>query len=158
MQLYKKNDSGEFEEAKLVRAFETQAELDDFMKERVHQVEKKFGDYDTIKAQLADVNKSVETITGEKKTLEEQLQAKAKEVETANLKAARIGIRHEFGLSEDLDKFLIGENEEEIRANAELLKNKGAAAGVTITKKTNTPPAESESKKLAGALFGSGDE
>lgn len=154
MSYYKKNESGEYEEVKPARVFETQVELDDFMKERVHQVEKKFADYDGVKQQLADANKRASDLETGKKTLEEQLQEKSKEVEKEKLNTARVGIRHSFGLSEDMDKFLIGDTEDEIRANAELLKKGGSGAGVKIDKKTETPPAESPSKKLAGSLFG----
>lgn len=153
---FKKLEDGTLEE---VEAF-TQVEVDGIFKGRLERESKKFADENAdLKQKLADVNKSVETITGEKKTLEEQLQSKDKEIEKSKLDVARVGIKHEFGLSDDLEKFLIGDNEEEIRSNAELLKKGGVNAGVTITKKNNDDgPKESPSKKLAGSLFRSGDE
>lgn len=153
---FKKLDDGNYEE---VEAF-SQVEVDGIFKGRLERETKKVTDeLEDVKSKLTEANKSVETVTGEKKTLEEQLQAKAKEVETEKLNATRVGIKHEFGIADDLEKFLIGDNEEDIRANAELLKKGGASAGVTITKKNNDDgPKESPSKKLAGSLFRSGDE
>lgn len=153
---FKKLEDGTLEE---VEAF-TQVEVDGIFKGRLERETKKIADeHAELKEKLAEANKSVETVTGEKKTLEEQLQSKDKEIEKTKLDVARVGIKHEFGLSDDLEKFLIGDNEEEIRSNAELLKKGGASAGVTITKKNNDDgPKESPSKKLAGSLFRSGDE
>lgn len=161
MKLYKQNEDGSYEEAKVVRAFETQEELDTFMKDRVSRAEQKatekFADYDTVKASLEDANKKLGDFEATKKSLEEQLAEKAKEVEKSTLNVARVEVRNEFGLSKDLDKFLVGETEEEIRTNAELLKkNGGAAAGVTFNKDNKNPEgaAESPSKALANGLFG----
>lgn len=144
---------------KEVEAF-TQVEVDGIFKGRLERESKKFADENAdLKQKLADVNKSVETITGEKKTLEEQLQSKDKEIEKTKLDVARVSVKHEFGLSDDLEKFLIGDNEEEIRSNAELLKKGGVNAGVTIIKKNNDDgPKESPSEKLAVDIFGSADE
>lgn len=159
MKLYKKLDDGSFEEATLVKAFETQKDLDDFMKTRVDQEHKKFADYDEIKTSLEDANKKLTDFESEKTSLEEQLQAKAKEVETATLNATRVEVRSEFGLSKDLDKLLTGDTEEEIREKAELLKKSGSG-GVVVTKDENGGggAAESASKELANGLFGSKDE
>jgi len=159
MQYFKKNDSGEYEEVKPAKVFETQDEMNEFVKEKTDQIKRnQFGDYDDIKAQLADANKKVTEVETSKKTLDEQLKSKDNEVQSATLKAARVTIRHEFGLKEDLDKFLIGETEEEIRANAELLKKNGGTGGVTIKKDTEKDPKESPSKSLAQGIFGPADE
>lgn len=153
---FKKLDDGTFEETE---AF-SQIEVDGIFKGRLERETKKVTDELTeVKDKLTEANKSVTDLTGEKKTLEESLQSKDKEIEKSKLDVTRVGIKHEFGLSDDLEKFLIGDNEEEIRGNAELLKKGGASAGVTITKKNNDEGAkESPSKKLAGSLFRSGDE
>lgn len=153
---FKKLEDGTFEETE---AF-SQIEVDGIFKGRLDRETKKFADEAVeLKEKLAEVNKSVETAQAEKKTLEESLQSKDKEIEAAKLDVTRIGIKHEFGLSDDLQKFLIGDTEEDIRKNAELLKKGGAAAGVHIDKDNNDKgPAESASKKLAGNLFGSKGE
>ena len=160
MQLYKKLDDGTFEEVKPAKVFETQDQMNEFIQEKTDQIKRnQFGDYDELKSKLTEANKSVETLTGDKKTLEEQLKSKDGEISKEKLNAARIGIRHEFGLSEDLDKFLIGENEDEIRANAEVLKKNGGTGGVTIKKKSdNEDPKESPSSALARGVFGASDE
>lgn len=164
MKLYKQTDDGKYEEVEVFRAFKDQAEFDESVKERVERERKKvsdqFADYDTIKTTLEDVNKKVSTFETEKKTLEEQLQEKSKEVEKANLSVARVEVRNEFGLPKDLDKFLVGDTEEDIRANAEILKKNGGAGGVTITKDNDNGDGakESASKKLANGLFSSSKE
>jgi hypothetical protein len=149
---FKKNDDGTEVE---VEAFE-QVEVDTILKNRLDRETKKFADETTtIKTQLEDANKKVSDFNTEKKTLEEQLQSKDKEVTAAKLGAARVEIRTEFGIPKDLDKFLIGDTEEDIRANAEILKKNGSAGGVIIKKKDDGEAEESASKELAKGLFGS---
>lgn len=163
MKLYKQNDDGSFVEATVVRAFETQEELDGFMKDRVERERKKvseqFADYDTLKSTVEDVNKKLTGFESEKKSLEEQLQEKSKAVEAEKLNTVRVEVRNEFGLTKDHDRFLLGETEDEIKANAEILKKTGGA-GVTITKDENNGEGakESESRKLANGLFSSGKQ
>lgn len=152
---YKKLDDGNFEEVELLRAFETQEQFDGAVKERLDREREKFADYDEVKTQLSGVNEKVKELETAKTTLEEKLQSKDKEVATAKLDVSRIKIRTEFGLSEDLDEFLSGDTEDDIRAKAEKLKEKaGAGGGVNIQKKNNQPPKESPSKKVATELFG----
>lgn len=161
MKLYKQNEDGSYVEAEVVRAFKTQEELDGFMKDRIERAETKvkdqFSDYDTLKTSLEDANKKLTGFESEKKSLEEQLQEKSKAVDAEKLNTVRVEVRNEFGLSKDLDQFLIGETEDEIKAKAELLKKSGGAgAGVVINKDDNDGEAvESESKKLANGLFSS---
>ena len=163
MKLYKQNEVGSYEEASLVKSFETQEQLDDFMKDRLERestkVAEKFADYDTIKTSLEDANKKLGDFESTKKSLEEQLQEKSKEVEKSKLDIARVEVRNEFGLAKDLDKFLVGDTEDDIRANAEILKKNGSTgAGVNITKKNDGGPKEDPSKVAANNLFGSGKE
>jgi len=160
MKLFKKLDDGTFEEATVAKVFETQDEMDAFIADKASQIKRsQFGDYDDLKSKVEDLNKTVTTLTTEKQTVEEQLQAKAKEIEAEKLNTVRVKIKHENGLPDELDKFLIGDTEDDIRANAELLKKGGAAAGVTITKNNDDDgPKESPSKKLAGNLFNSAGE
>lgn len=161
MKLFKKLDDGSYEEVNVAKVFETQDEMDQFVADKTTQIKRaQFGDYDDLKSKVEDLNKTVTTLTTEKKTVEEQLQEKSKEVESSKLDAVRVKIKFENGLPDELDKFLIGDDEATIRENAELLKKGGAAAGVTITKNTDDKngPAESASKKLAGNLFGPSGE
>jgi len=155
MKLFKKLDDGSFEEVTVAKVFETQDEMDTFIADKTSQIKRsQFGDYDDLKTKVSDLNKTVETLNSEKKTVEEQLQAKADEIAAEKLNTVRVKIKHENGLPDELDKFLIGDTEDDIRANAELLKKGGAAAGVTITKNNDDDgPKESASKKLAGNLF-----
>ena len=100
------------------------------------------------------LNEKLKAQETEKKSLEEQLQSKDGEIAKANLNAARVDIRHEFGISKDLEKFLVGDTEEDIRSNAELLKKSGSGAAIEIQKKTENGPAESATKTAATQLFG----
>lgn len=158
MTLYKKNEDGSFVEATVVKSFETQKDLDDFMKDRIERAETKvkeqFSDYDTIKTNYEDVNKKLGEFETTKKSLEEQIAEKSKAVETEKLNTVRVEVRNEFGLTKELDKFLVGETEEDIRSNAEILKKSGGAGGVVITKNDDGKEAkESPSKALANGLF-----
>ena len=105
---FNKLEDGTFEE---VEAF-SQAEVDGIFKGRLERETKKVTDeLSGLKEKLAEVNKSAETAIAEKKTLEESLQSKDKEIEAAKLDVTPIGIKHEFGLSDELQKFLIGDTE-----------------------------------------------
>lgn len=157
MKLYKQNDDGSYEEVEPHRVYMTQEnfqkDLDNHVKDRISKVESKFADYDSLKTNLDDANKKLTDFESEKKSLEEQLQEKSKEVEKATLNTTRVEVRNEFGLAKDLDKFLVGDTEEDIRANAEILKKNGGAAGITIDKDDKGGAKESASKTLANGLF-----
>ena len=148
---FKKNEDGTYTE---VVAYE-QPEVDSIFKDRLARETAKYSNYDDLQTKLTDLNKTVETLQGEKKTVEEQLQSKDEEIKKKDLDVVRVKIKHENGIPDDLDKFLIGDTEEDIRTNAELLKKGGASAGVIIKKNDDGDgPKESASKKLAGNLFG----
>lgn len=160
MKLYKQLEDGSYEEVNVVKSFETQEDLDKFMKERVERAETKvkeqFADYDTIKTSLDDANKKLGDFETTKKSLEEQIAEKSKAVDAEKLNTVRVEVRNEFGLKKDLDKFLVGDTEEDIRSNAEILKKNGGAGGVTFNKddKSGEGAKESASKELANGLFG----
>lgn len=161
MKLYKQNEDGSYEEVNLVKSFETQKDLDDFMKDRVERAENKvkeqFSDYDTIKTNYEDANKKLGDFETTKKSLEEQIEEANKAVAAEKLNTVRVEVRNEFGLKKELDKFLVGDTEEDIRSNAELLKKSGGAGGVVIKKDENNGDGakESPSKELANGLFNS---
>lgn len=119
MKLYKQLEDGQYEEVEPHRVYMTQEnfqkDLDNHVKDRITKVESKFADYDSIKTNLEDANKKLGDFETTKKSLEEQISEKSKEVEKANLSIARVEVRNEFGLPKDLDKFLVGDDEEEIR-------------------------------------------
>jgi hypothetical protein len=160
MKLFKKLDDGSYEEVNVAKVFETQDEMDQFVADKTTQIKRaQFGDYDDLKSKVSTLNETVTTLANEKKTVEEQLQSKDEEIKKKELDVARVTIKFKNGLPDELDKFLIGDTEDEIRANAELLKKGGAAAGVTITKNNDeNGPKESPSKKLAGNLFNQSGE
>lgn len=160
MKLFKKLEDGTFEEVTVAKVFETQDEMDSFITDKTAQIKRsQFGDYDELKSTVSTLNETVANLTNEKKTVEEQLQSKDEEIKKSVLDVARVKIKFENGLPDELDKFLIGDTEEDIRTNAELLKKGGAAAGVTITKNNDeNGPKESPSKKLANNLFNQSGE
>lgn len=162
MKFYKKNDSGEFEEAQVTRVFESQSDLDNFMKERVDRATEKaiepFAGFEEIKSQLDTANKRATDLATEKSTLEETLKSKDKEVGSAKLDVSRVKIQNEFGLSDDLGKFLTGDDEAAIRANAEILKKNGGNGGSINFEKDKgdgSGPTESPNKAHVTNLFGS---
>lgn len=164
MKLYKQNDDGSYEEVEPHRVYMTQEnfqkDLDNHVKDRISKVESKYADYDSIKTSLDDANKKLGDFDSTKKSLEEQLAEKAKEVDAEKLNTVRVEVRNEFGLKKDLDKFLVGDTEDDIRSNAEILKKNGGAGGVTFNKDDKNPEGakESASKTLANGLFGNAKE
>lgn len=109
---------------------ETQEQFDAMVKDRIARAEKsaaeKYGDYDAVKKQNAEltdqiaklteqIRKQTETIDGNKVTVDD-LTAKVQKYETASVKTK---IALELGLPYQIAERLTGSDETEIRADAE---------------------------------------
>lgn len=111
------------------KAIETQAELDNVLKERMarqkESIESQFKDYDQLKTRNAELekdNESLRTTAKESESKHEQavsdLNAKIAGYETASLRT-RIALKN--GLPLDLADRLVGDDEASITADAERL-------------------------------------
>lgn len=126
----------------------TQEEFDAAIKERLtrdreaqaKKTAEKYADYDDLKAKTADYEKQIADYTEKLKGIEEkdkkiaELENSVKKYETS---ALRTRIAHETGLDYSLASRLVGETEDDIRADAKSLSE-------TIGKmKTSAAPAKS---------------
>jgi len=130
---------------------ETQEQLDQIIGERIKRAEakaaEKYADYDSLKEQIAkltnQITQQTETITGNKTTIEE-LTSKVHKYETDSVKTA---VALEMGLPYQMAGRLAGNNEEEIRADAEAMAKligspkPAAPLGSSEPVNTNTPDA-----------------
>lgn len=134
----------------------TQAEVDtDIIPKRLERERKKFADYDDIKEKAGKVDtvtKEFETKLQEKDTKLSDLE---KQLGTAKLETTRVKLVNEFKLSDELSEFVTGDTEDDMRKRAEKL-SKGIGGGVNIDKKPKPNEKDSESRKIAGKLFGKG--
>lgn len=153
-QFYKKNEDGEFVEADL-----SQEDINDAVKARVDRINRKYSDYDELKATIENLNakqrEDEDRINGlltDKANLED-------EVKAAKLDTARAKIINEFKLKEDMAEFITGDTEEEMRGRAEkLAHNMQVTPSVDIKKEDKPEPNTSDLAKLANNLLGTSEK
>ena len=149
-QFYKKNEDGEFVEADL-----SQEDINDAVKARVDRINRKYSDYDELKATIENLNakqrEDEERINGlltDKANLED-------EVKAAKLETEKTKIISEFKLKDDMAEFITGDTVEEMRGRAEkLAHNMQVTPSVDIKKEDKPEPKSSDLAKLADNLFG----
>lgn len=110
----------------------TQEELNAVIKDRLQRerdtINQKYGDYDDLKKQVADLTTQVGTLTNERDTSVQQTAAHAKTISElqAQLKShetnsVKMRIAQEVGIPHTLAERLSGETEEDIRKDAEAI-------------------------------------
>lgn len=149
-QFYKKNEDGEYVECDL-----SQEDINQAVKERVDRVNRKYADYDELKANLEAKDKllrenedKINGLLSDKANLED-------EVKAAKLETERVKIVSEFKLSDDLADFVTGDTVEEMRGRAEkLAHNMQITPSVDIKKEDKPETNKSDLAKLADSLLG----
>lgn len=116
------------EEPKEFKVIETQEQLDDVIKGRLARERAKFADYDDIKAKLADYETRLGTAMQESEgfnnriaELEATITERDATIQQMATTALKSRISAEFGLPSEMADRLKGDNEEELRADAETL-------------------------------------
>ena len=123
----------------------TQEEFDNLVKERIDRAKKseaaKFEGYDDYKSKAekydTDIKAKQDEITAKDNTIAE-LNAKIKTYESDSVKAK---VLKEFGLSQDLSKWISGDDEEAMRQNAQELQQ---IVGVQKTQPLADPESEDD--------------
>lgn len=152
-QYYKKDDNGEFVEARL-----DQEDINDAVKARIDRINNKYSDYEALKEQISnleakqkeDANKLSEALT-DKANLEDELKA-------AKLETEKVRIVSEFKLSDELAEFVSGDTVDEMRERATKLAHNMQPTAIDITKEQKPEPAKSDMAKLADKVFGVSEE
>jgi hypothetical protein len=134
----------------------TQSEIDtNIIPSRLERERKKFADYDTLKEKAGKVDTIKSEYEDKLKEKDTQIGTLSGEVKTAKLETDKVKIVSEFKLSDELSEFVTGETADEMRQRAEKL-SKGFTGGTPPIKKDGKPDnTQSDSKVLAGKLFGS---
>lgn len=153
-QFYKKNEDGEFVEADL-----SQEDINDAVKARVDRINRKYSDYDELKATIENLNakqrEDEERINGlltDKANLED-------EVKAAKLEIEKTKIISEYKLKDDMAEFITGDTAEEMRGRAEkLAHNMQITPSVDIKKEDKPEPNTSDLAKLANNLLGASEK
>lgn len=148
-QFYKKNEDGEFVEADL-----SQEDINDAVKARVDRINRKYSDYDELKANLEAKDKllrenedKINGLLSDKANLED-------EVKVAKLETEKTKIISEFKLKDDMAEFITGDTVEEMRGRAEkLAHNMQVTPSVDIKKEDKPEPKKSELAQVANKLF-----
>lgn len=147
-QYYKKNDDGEFVECDL-----SQEDINQAVKERVDRVNRKYADYDELKA-------TIDKLNAEKRENEDKMNAlltdKANledEVKAAKLETDKVKIMSEFKLSDDMAEFVTGDTVEEMRGRAEKLVHNIKTPTIDATKEAKPEAKKSDMQALADNLF-----
>lgn len=147
-QYYKKNEDGEFVEAKL-----DEEDINEAVKSRIDRINRKYADYDELKKQLADSAETQKTLEDQIKTLGEEKEALSKEVTTAKLAVDKAKIMREFNIKDELADFIEGSSIDEMRERAEKL-SRNTTSSVELKKADEPEENVSQTVKLARSLFG----
>lgn len=133
----------------------TQADVDKVVETRLERQKKQFADYDDLKekaGKVETISKEFEGKLKEKDTALGELEGKLK---SATLETDKVKIIHEFKLSDELAEFVTGDTADEMRQRAEKLSKGITSGGPPIKKDPKPGEKTSDSKVLAGKLFGS---
>ena len=136
------------------KTIETQEELDAVIKARLSREREKYADYEDLKKQLADFEAKETTYQNTINDLKTRETELATQVESLNgdltktkLQTAKQRIATEYGLPLDLADRLQGEDEESLKADAELFASYLAPKQQTPPMKSNEPTIDADPLK-----------
>jgi len=132
----------------------TQADVDNVIEKRLERERSKFADYDSLKEKADKVDSIKSSFDEQLKEKDTKLSDFEKQLGQAKLQTDKVKIVHEFKLSDELSEFVTGESVSEMRERAEKLSKGMKVTGVNIDKKEKPQDKASDSKALAGKLFG----
>ena len=141
------------------KTIETQEELDNIVKSRISREREKYADYETLKSRVSELEEennglkvALDTTKQESTDFNSQiadLQSKISGYETASLKA-KIALQN--GLPYDLAERLQGNDEEELKADAERLAGFIKPVEPVAPLRNNEPPIDSQDMQLKQML------
>ena len=150
-QYYKKDENGDFVEAKL-----DEEDINEAVMRRIDRINRKYSDYDDLKQQVADSAEKRKSIEDQNQDLTEKNENLGKEVATAKLAADKVKIMSEFKLKDELAEFVVGNTAEEMRERAEKL-SRNTSTSVELNKEDKKDEDLSQTAQLARSLFGQKD-
>ena len=132
----------------------TQADVDSVVEKRLERERGKFADYDTLKEKAGKVDTITQEYEDKLKAIGTEKTELEKQLGSAKLETEKVKIVNEFKLSDDLAEFVTGDTADDMRKRAEKLA-KGVTGGtVNIDKNGKPEDKATDSKAIAGKLFG----
>lgn len=132
----------------------TQADVDGVVEKRLERERSKFADYDTLKEKAGKVDTITKEFEGKLKSKDEEKSEIEKQLGKAKLETDKVKLVHEFKLSDELSEFVTGDTADEMRERAEKLSKGVKGGSIKIDKDKKPDDKSSDSKVLAGKLFG----
>lgn len=132
----------------------TQADVDGVVEKRLERERAKFSDYETLKEKAGKVDTITKEFEGKLKEKDTTISTLTGDVSKAKLETDKVKIVNEFKLSDDLAEFVTGETVDEMRERAEKLSKGVKGGSIKIDKGEKPKSQETDSKKIAGKLFG----
>ena len=156
---YEKLESGEFVQVSAVSQEYVETLLQQRLARQAEVLAEKYADYDDLKKKA----EQVETVKSEYETKLSEIQTQLNERETKladlELSVSRQKVLREFNLSPELSDFVIGSNEEELRAKAEKLAHTvSTQSSVKIDREEKADVEITESQRMARELFGKSND
>ncbi len=132
----------------------TQADVDGVVEKRLERDKSKFGDYDELKEKASKVDTITKDFEGKLKEKDTLVSTLTNDLGKAKLETDKVKITSEFKLSDELAEFVTGDTVDEMRQRAEKLSKGIGTSGFKIDKDKKPNSTETDSKKIAGGLFG----
>lgn len=132
----------------------TQADVDGVVEKRLERERSKFADYETLKEKAGSVDQVKAELEGKLKEKDTLVSTLTNDLGKAKLETDKVKIVSEFKLSDELSEFVTGETPEEMRQRAEKLSKGIGTSGFIIDKDKKPNENATDSKKIAGGLFG----
>lgn len=132
----------------------TQTDVDSVVEKRLERERSKFADYDTLKEKAGKVDTITKEFEGKLKSKDDEKSDLEKQLGSAKLETEKVKVINEFKLSDELAEFVTGETADELRTRAEKLAKGVTAGSIKINKNGKPDEKPTDSKALAGKLFG----
>lgn len=131
----------------------TQTEVDSVIDRRLERERSRFSDYESLKEQAEKTKNLKQEFEDKLKQADEQRSELEKKLTGASLETKKVRIMSEFRIKPDLEEFVFGDDEEEMRKRAEKL-SKNAPTSPPVDKDPKPKDDVTDSSKIAGELFG----
>lgn len=132
----------------------TQTEVDKVVESRLDRQKKQYADYDDLKEKAGKVDSITKDYDDKIKSKDDEIKTLKGELGKSKLETTKVKLVGEFKLTDELAEFVTGDTEDEMRKRAEKLSKGIGKGGHKINKTPKPDEKASDSRKIAGNLFG----
>lgn len=152
---YEKLESGEFVQVNAVSQEYVDGLIQQRLARKTEALAEKYADYEELKEKAAQVDSVKSEYETKLSEIQNQLNERETKLADLELNVSRQKVLREFNLSPELEDFVSGSNEEELRAKAEKLAHSVSNQSSVKIDREEKPDAEiSETQRMARELFG----